>query len=191
MHFHISKKHKYEKEIKLYLSSDILEIIGDYANKNEIEFNQSAIELIDKGYKYHQLEKLYNKDVNDREVWDKRYYFLIVESRYIHYKLKTRELYEELRNQTLQLASLLSRLEYCYQNYIPNQEISEEELKNIREMRKSLESYADKYLFANKDKLLKDEYIDDYEVIKSIEKILSKYKALIKNLKHRDARGFE
>ena len=58
-------------------------------------------------------------------------------------------------------------------------------------MRKSLESYADKYLFANKDKLLKDEYVVDHKVIKSIENTLLKYKALIKNLKHRDVRGFE
>lgn len=180
MHLHIPRKRKDQKEIKIYLPIDTIDIIREYADKNNIDFNQSLKNLVHKGYKYYQLEKLYDKDINDREVWDKRYYFLTIESRYLHYKLKAVELYEELRNQTLQLSSILSQLEYCYQNYVPNGKKSEQELKRIKELRKSLELYADKYLFAGKRKLLQDKYIDDSEVIESIEKTLSKYKEIIK-----------
>ncbi len=175
MHLHISKSHEDGKGIKLYISSKSMNIINRYSRENDIDFNSSVEELIAKGYEYHKMESYYKKNIRDREVWDKRFYFLTVESRYLYYKLKVRELYEELKTQTLQLSSILSQLEYCYQRYMKNNENAREELEKIREMRKSLDKYADKYLLINRKSSSQDEYIDDDEVISSIKETLARY----------------
>lgn len=183
MPFHISKKDKSgRKEYKILLSNDIYLIIRNYADKEEKGFNEAMEELIYKGYKYYQLEKLYDKDVNDRKVWDRRYYFLTVEGRYLHYKLRVRELIEELKNQTLQLLSILSQLESCYKRYLPEGEVRDKEIKRVKKMKESVKQYADKYLFSSRDGSAEDVYVDDMELIKSIEKALSKYKKVFKNI---------
>lgn len=183
MPFHISKKDKSgRKEYKILLSNDIHLIIRNYADKEEKGFNEAMEELIYKGYKYYQLEKLYDKDVNDRKVWDRRYYFLTVEGRYLHYKLRVRELIEELKNQTLQLLSILSQLESCYKRYLPEGEVRDKEIKRVKKMKESVKQYADKYLFSSRDGSAEDVYVDDMELIKSIEKALSKYKKVFKNI---------
>ncbi len=79
--------HARNKKITLNFTDDIYNLLINYSNNNNINIENAIEELIKKGYEYHELEKMYEKNVHNREVWDKRFYFLKIESAYLYYRV--------------------------------------------------------------------------------------------------------
>ncbi len=80
--------HKRERgsEVLLRVPQDVLPLLRDYAEKKNMSLEDALHDLIVKGYRYQQLETMYGKHVSDREVRDKRFYFLKIEAGYLYYR---------------------------------------------------------------------------------------------------------
>jgi len=171
-----------EGKLKELLGEDTYNVVKRYAKERGLSFEDAVRELIVKGARYAELENIYGKDVTDREVWDKRFYYLKVESAYIHCRLRVKELAEELRSFIMRYAGVVAALEICYERYAPKNERIAAELEELRRARKIADEYLDRYVLGKgvKDVALEGEAVSDEDVIKSIEEGLRKYRELIK-----------
>jgi len=171
-----------ESNLKELLGEDIYGTIEKHAKRRGLSFKDALRELIAKGIRYVELESIYGKDVTDREVWDKRFYYLKIESAYIHCRLRVKELVEELRSFIMRYAGVVAALEICYERYAPKNERIAAELEELRKARKIADKYLDKYVLGKgtKDIALEGEVVSDEDVIKSIEEGLRKYREIVK-----------
>lgn len=169
-------------KLKELLGEDTYSIVERHAKEHGLSFEEALRELIVKGARYVELENIYGKDVTDREVWDKRFYYLKIESAYIHCRLRVKELAEELRSFIMRYAGVVAALEICYERYAPKNERIAAELEELRKARKIADEYLDKYVLGKgvKDIALEGEAVSDEDVIKSIEEGLRKYREIMK-----------
>jgi len=171
----VEKMDQKEKKVSLKIPEDIHQLVTNYSISNNIDFEEAVIELLKKGYEYSELEKKYDKYIHDREVWDRRYYFLKVESAYVYYRLKLRDIYEEMKSLAMTLSSVLSTLEHLLQRY----GIKDQNMDNyLDKMHATVKYYLDQYVLASRKEENSPE-INDAEVIQSIEETLQKYKSIL------------
>ncbi len=169
-----------DKILRKLLGDELLKEVNEYAGRKGVNIEDALRDLIKKGIRYAELERVYGKDVTDREVWDKRFYYLKVESAYLHCRLRVGELVEELRRFIIRYSGLAAALEICYERYAPKSERLEKELEELRRARKIADEYLDKYVLGRVgDEGLEGGGVSDEEVIKSIEEGLKRYKKLI------------
>ena len=169
-------------KLRELLGEETYGIVKRYAEERGIGLEDALRELIAKGVRYAELEKAYGKDVADREVWDRRFYYLKVESAYIHCRLRVKELVEELKSFIMRYAGVVAALEMCYERYAPKNERVEAELRELRNARRVADEYLDKYVLGKRaeDVALEGGAVSDEDVIKSIEEGLRKYRAVLK-----------
>jgi|GEM_PF-1347830 len=153
-------------------------IIEEYSSRNNIGEYDALIELIEKGFRYYEFEKLYGKDIHDREVWDKRFYYLEIESRYLHYKLRLKEVIEELKSLVLTLSKVVNRLELCYKKFLDNQEVINSELNELSKVKSLLQYYLNSYVIKVEKDLRESFGKNDEYVLKSILETVDKYKKM-------------
>ncbi len=169
---------KRENEEELLVSlEEIKDILDYYMKSKNLESRAEAIkELVKMGYKYWTLEKSYGENINDREVWDTTYRLLKVEGRYLYYRLRLREVMEEMRRLTLILSSIMSELEICYKllrDLDPNFKVDEEKLRRNKE---NVERYVDEYVTSLKRDLNEKRYEAEDDLLEEMERLLEKYK---------------
>ena len=156
---------------------DIEDILDYYMKSRKLESKAEAIkELVKMGYKYWTLEKSYGDNMNDREVWDTTYRLLKVEGRYLYYRLRLREVMEEMRRLSLILSSMMSELEICYKllkELNPEFKVDEEKLRRNKE---NVERYVDEYVTALKRDLNEKRYEAEEDLLKELEDLLTRYK---------------
>jgi len=171
-----------EDVLRGVLGEEVFESLERYARDRGLRVEDALKELVLKGVRYAELERMYGKDVADREVWDKRFYYLKIESAYIHCRLRVKELAEELRSFIMRYAGVVAALEICYERYAPKNERIAAELEELRKARKIADEYLDKYVLGKgvKDIALEGEAVSDEDVIKSIEEGLRKYREILK-----------
>jgi len=173
------------KKLNLKMPEDIYQLVVNYSVSNNIGIEEAIIELLRKGYEYSDLEKKYDKYTHDREVWDRRYYFLKVETAYVYYRLKLRDLYEEIKSLTMTLSSVVSTLEHALQRYSITDEHMTEYLNKVHEI---VKHYLDSYVLTSRKEENAPE-VSDAEVIRSIEETLDRYKKLIGKEPHYRSHG--
>ena len=178
-----------DKALERVLSSDVLEIVRAYAREREIDLHRALEELVRKGYRYAQLEKMYGKSLHDREVWDKRFYYLKIEAGYLYYRMRFRDALEELRSMAMILMGTVRSLELCYQRYAPKSEAVQRELEELEKLKKLAQHYTQNYVLAGRRELEEKKYAEDEDVIKSIEETLERYKEMLK--RERESRSLE
>ncbi len=165
-----------KKRSVLDLPPEVSQLVEEYASSKGIDFAKAVEELIKKGYRYAQLERMYGKSVHDREIWDKRFYYLKVEAGYLYYRLRFRDLLEELRSMAMILMGTVRSLELCYQRYAPKTESISQELKELEKLKRIAKYYTEEYVLSGMKELEERRYADDREVIESIEETLKRYK---------------
>jgi len=183
------KKGSEDKVLEKVLSEDALEIVRAYAREREVDLKKALEDLIRKGYRYSQLEKMYGKSLHDREVWDKRYYYLKIEAGYLYYRMRFRDALEELRSMAMILMGTVRSLELCYQRYAPKSEAVQKELEELEKLKKLAQYYTQNYVLAGRRELEEKKYAEDEDVIKSIEETLERYKEMLK--RERESRSLE
>ena len=151
-----------------------VEAIKDFTDRNHLDFNEAVRKLLEMGLKYVNLENKYGR-VDDREVWDNRYYFLKIESGYLYYRLRVKELLEEIKSLIMLSTSLAKDLETCYKENKENISNADERIKRLKITRRQLEKYIDTYIFFDEKKLEEKKYAEDIKVLESIKKTLKKY----------------
>jgi len=151
-------------------------LVKEYSSKNNITEYDALIELTEKGFHYYELEKIYDKDVHDREVWDKRFYYLELESRYLHYKLRLKEVIEELESLVLTLSRLVNSLETCYRKAIGDPKRLKSELNGLNKIKSLLQYYLDTYVIGVKKDLKEGFGKSDEYVLKSVIETVERYK---------------
>ncbi|NPA96677.1 MAG: hypothetical protein GXO32_03645 [Crenarchaeota archaeon] len=161
------------------LTPEISQLVEEYASNRGIDFAKALEELIRKGYRYAQLERMYGKSMHDREVWDKRFYYLKVEAGYLYYRLRFRDLLEELRSMAMILMGTVRSLELCYQRYAPKTESVLQELKELEKLKRIAKHYTEQYVLSGRKELEEKKYADDEEVLKSIEETVKRYKKVL------------
>jgi len=161
------------------LSPEVSQLVEEYASSKGIDFNRALEELVRKGYRYAQLEKMYGKSVHDREIWDKRFYYLKVEAGYLYYRLRFRDLLEELRSMAMILMGTVRSLELCYQRYAPKTESIEQELKELEKLKRIAQHYTEEYVLSGRKELEERKYADDEEVLRSIEETVKRYRKML------------
>jgi len=166
-----SKKTKDKEEIP----ENIQELIKQYAERNNIDYLQALKELVQKGLRYDELERQYGKDVDSRELWDKRFYYLKIESGYLYYRLRLKEVIDELKTLAIRFAGVLGSLETCYKQCM-NSDAVELELKKLAELKEFIRYYLDTYVITVNKELEEKKYADDEEIIKFVEEAVKKYK---------------
>ena len=175
------------RDLKKLLGEDLLKDVEEYARRRRVGVEDALRELVKKGIRYVELEDMYGKYVTDREVWDRRFYYLKVESAYLHCRLRVKELVEELRRFIIRYSGLAAALEICYERYAPKNERLLKELEELRRARRIADEYLDKYVLGGRGEGEEEGELSDEEVIKSIEEGLKKYKEIL--LKGRKASG--
>ncbi len=166
-----SKKAKDREE----LPENIQELIKQYAERNNIDYLQALKELVQKGLRYDELERQYGKDVDSRELWDKRFYYLKIESGYLYYRLRLKEVIDELKTLAIRFAGVLGSLETCYKQCMSSEAL-ELELKKLAELKEFIRYYLDTYVITVNKELEEKKYADDEEIIRFVEEAVRKYK---------------
>jgi hypothetical protein len=164
-----------KRRLSVDLPEDVYELVTGYAASNGVGLGEAVADLLRKGYEYADLEKRYGKSVHDREVWDRRYYFLKVESAYLYYRLRLRELYEEVRTLAMNMSSLVSALEHVVRRCGLEDRTMDEYLSRMRSVAKH---YIDSYVLSSRE-LQDTPEVSDAEVVRSIEEVLERYKQVL------------
>jgi len=157
------------------LPENIRVLIKKYAEKHHVSYLQALKELIQKGLRYDELERQYGKDVDSRELWDKRFYYLKIESGYLYYRLRLKEVIDELKTLAIRFAGVLGSLETCYKQCISSEAL-DAELKKLADLKEFIRYYLDTYVITVNKELEEKKYADDKEIIKFVEEALKKYK---------------
>jgi len=164
-----------KRRLSVDLPEDVYELVTGYAASNGVGLGEAVADLLRKGYEYADLEKRYGRGVHDREVWDRRYYFLKVESAYLYYRLRLRDLYEEVRTLAMNMSSLVSALEHVVRRCGLEDRTMDEYLSRMRSVAKH---YIDSYVLSPKE-LQDTPEVSDAEVVRSIEEVLERYKQVL------------
>lgn len=156
--------------------------IEELARSWGVSFDQALKRVIEDGLRYVELENAYGEGVKDRELWDKIYRLLKVESAYLHYRLLYREAVEEIQGLIMTLSSVVSDLETCF-NSLPKgaDNVTELRAKEIERLRKYIRLYMERYLrrpSSNKSEEGGD--VNDEDVLKEIEDLVKKYREVFK-----------
>jgi hypothetical protein len=161
-----------KRKLVIRLPGEVYDLVVGYAASNRIGLEEAIAELLRKGYEYSDLEKKYDKSIHDREVWDRRYYFLEIESAYLYYKLRSSEIYEDAKALAMTLSSVVSALEHMVQRCgFSDGNMAE----YVSRLRSTARHYMDKYVLASRREEDVPE-VSDAEVLRSIEETLEKYK---------------
>jgi len=158
------------------LSEEAARLVEKYAIRKNLDLNKALTELVEKGYQQYRLEETYGEGINNRELWDRRFYYLKIESGYLYYRLRLSEVVEEMKNLILIMSGLIGDLESCYKTCLGRSRLVLEEEEKLRNLRETLNRYFDRYINVVREELGKKKYVDDREVIKSIEETIRKYK---------------
>ena len=154
--------------------------LRNYAEKNGLSLEEALKEAVEKGVRYIDLEDAYGKEgISDRELWDKRYHFLRVESAYLHYRLLLKDTLDEFRKLLLTFSSVVSSLELCYRS-LPSNKAKELRKDEIRKLKTLVNIYVNGFLKPSEEDL-KNTDINDEEVIKEIKDMVRKYEEVFKN----------
>ncbi len=147
--------------VRRLLGEELYESVAGYAAKRGLGIEEALCELVRKGLRYAELESLYGRNVAAREVWDRRFYFMKVEACYLRYKLRLREVVEDMRRVLMVMSSLVSELGSLG--------------GDVEGLRSLVKHYMDKYLFSNRDALQVEEDVSDEEVLRSIKEAVARY----------------
>jgi len=162
--------------------------LKDYAEKNGLSLDDALKEIIKKGIRYIDLEEAYGEEgIEDRELWDKRYHFLKIESAYLHYRLLLKEALDELRKLLLTFSSVVGGLELCYRS-LPQGRGGELREEEIRKLKALIDMYVNKLLKPSEEELRNSD-ISDEDVIKDIEDLVKRYKEVFKHAAEEEKEG--
>ena len=139
-----------KRRLSVDLPEDVYELVAGYAASNGVGLGKAVADLLRKGYEYADLEKRYGKSVHDREVWDRRYYFLKAESAYLYDRVWLRDLYEEVRTLAMNMSSLVSALEHVVRRCGLEDRNMDEYLSRMRSVARH---YIDSYVLCARSRL--------------------------------------
>jgi hypothetical protein len=168
----------------------VRKILDDYERRKieelargwKVSFDQALKRVIEKGLRYVELENAYGGGVKDRELWDKTYRLLKVESAYLHYRLLYREAVEEIRGLTMTLSSVISNLETCF-NSLPSGGNNVAELRNkeIDRLKKYVRLYMERYLRPSSSNQPNEKgEVNDADLLNEIEELVKRYREVFK-----------
>lgn len=160
--------------IRLELDEELRRIIAYYMDSRKMDDVVEAIrELVRKGYNYWLLESKYKDRVDSPLVWDRGLQVMKIESAFLYYRMRVREVIEELRNAILILSGVLADLESCYKTCKPRNI----DLERIKGYRRELSRYMDDYIKPLKEELEIANEIDVEELLENVERLLAKYRS--------------
>lgn len=99
-----------------------------------------------------------------------------VESAFLYYRMRVREVIEELKNAILILSGVLADLESCYKTCKPEAV----DLNRINEYRRELSRYMREYIRPLKEEAESDMGLDVDRVVRDVERLLAEYKSRAK-----------
>jgi len=154
--------------LRRLLGDELYERLLEYSSRRGVSQEDALRDLVAKGLRYYELEKAYGKRVSDREVWDRRFYFMKVEAGYLRYKLRLREVVEDIRRVLMVLSSTVSELQTC----------SGVDERLVEELRGFVSEYMRRYIFAGREETGSEE-VSDAEVLESVKEVVKRYEALL------------
>ncbi|MCE4617858.1 MAG: hypothetical protein F7C82_05775 [Desulfurococcales archaeon] len=167
------KRGKAEAEVSIHLDDDINNLLQYYmmSTKNE-DLENTIKDLIRKGYNYWLLEKKYGDKIDSLEVWDRNLQCMKIESGFLYYRMRVREVIEELKNAILILSGVLADLESCYKMC----NARNIDIDKIRRYRGELSRYMNDYIKPLKEEVNSNDDISVEKILENVEKILEMYK---------------
>ncbi len=157
------------------VEDELWRLVEHYAEERRVSVQQAIAELLEKGYEHYCLEKKFGDRILDREVWDRRFYYMKVEGGYLYYRMRLWEAVGEIRLLAMALAGAASSLEACYKlcgDKLENTEWRRE----VEKLRCTAEYYLKRYSREIKGDLEKNQRVPEEEVLESLEKTLEEYK---------------
>ncbi len=168
------------KQVCIEVDGHLRELIDNYmANEGLEDLEESIRNLISKGYWYWILEKKYGHSrINNQEIWDRAYDYLRVESGYLYYRLRLRDVIEEMRKLIIILSSVLSDLKTCYgmlkSSGYSNISVGEDKIKEYQDF---LRNYMENYVLALRRELDEKKYVEDEEsFLNDIVELVKRYR---------------
>ncbi|BEP17416.1 hypothetical protein PYJP_07680 [Pyrofollis japonicus] len=182
--FRIGKRGNEHKPSQKEVEKTLSELLGDlysyverYAKKKNMRIVDALRELVNKGYRYHELEEMYGDPSRHREIWDKRWYYFRVEAAYLNCRLRLRDVINDLRALALSFSSTVSELETMYRRCALTNENAKAHLDRLRDL---VNYYMDTYIHSYRKYEDTGSHDSDEpserEVIESVEKILEEYR---------------
>lgn len=148
-------------------------LYNDYMKSTKnMDLESTIKDLIRKGYNYWLLEKKYGDKIDSLEVWDRNLQCMKIESGFLYYRLRVREVIEELKNAILILSGVLADLESCYKTC----NAKNIDVDKIRRYRSELSRYMIDYIKPLKEEIDSNVEISVEQILENVEEILKIYK---------------
>jgi hypothetical protein len=160
------------------LDEKTVKIVKDISRETKMPEKEVIKELVSDGLKYRELEKKYSL-IDKREVWDNRFYYLKIEAGYLYYRLRIKELIDELKSLAMMSTGIAKELEMCYSLLESKENSIKERRENLKKLQEHLEKYIEEYVLPDEKELEEKRYADDKIVIESIKKVLKAYEKAI------------
>ncbi len=174
----------FKKRGKCDIPEDIIKIALKHTYNRESNIWDALRELVLKGKKFEEMEKKYGS-IDRREVWDNRFYYLRVEAGYLYYRLRVRELIDELKSLIMIASSLAAELDTCYSKRENVNTVDPKRSEWLREIRDKLEEYIHTYILLDEKELEEKRYAEEEEILDSIENTLEEYRRVFHEEKTR------
>lgn len=166
-----------EKRLEVPIDNDLERMLEYYTrSRKNLSVEEAVRELLRKGYNYWLLEKKYGDRVDSPLLWDRGLQCMRVESAFLYYRMRVREVIEELKNAILILSGVLADLESCYKTCKPEAV----DLNRINEYRRELSRYMREYIRPLKEEAESDMGLDVDRVVRDVERLLAEYKSRAK-----------
>jgi hypothetical protein len=164
------------------LEEKILDNVRKISSEKKLSEKEVVNQLITDGLKYRELKRKYSV-IDTRDVWDNRFYYLKIEAGYLYYRLRVKELLDEIKSLSMMATGIAKELELCYNMLESCGKDLEERKDNLKELQKGLKKYVEEYVLPDEIELEEKRYADDKTVIESIKKILETYEKVIEDEK--------
>ncbi len=144
------------------------ERVERFAVEQGIGFDEAVARLIEKGLRFYELEK--KGEAGLREVWDRRHYFWSIEAGYLYYRLRLREVLEELKSLAMVLTGVVGMARSCFESCGLHGGL--DDLKAYEEAAKRV---VEEYVVSTRREIEEKKYASDLEVLKSVLEYAERY----------------
>ncbi|MCE4600938.1 MAG: hypothetical protein F7C38_05170 [Desulfurococcales archaeon] len=159
--------------VRLKLDDELRGLVGYFMKSTGVNSIDEAVRaLVRRGYDYWLLERKYGGDVDSMRVWDAGFKCMELEAGFLYYRMRVREVIEELKNAVLILSGVLADLEACYREC----GAGGVDLDRISGYRAELSRYMDEYIKPLRDDVEEGKYVDEAEIVRHVEELVEKYK---------------
>jgi len=148
---------------------EVESLVREYAKDKGIDDERALIELVKMGYRGYKLQSAVG--------YDKMQYFLKVEASYLYYRMRVRELVEQIKSLALGLMGTVKLARTCLERYAPQSDAVAKELEELSKLEELARNVIREFITSIR-KDVEEHSVDDEVVIQSLENLIKAYREL-------------